>query len=181
MMCRDAEAGFTLIELMISLALFALISLAGITLIDSVLGIQTRTEGRLERLADIQRAMFTLTSDLAQLTSGPVAGMGETISFSRPAAALGGIPVRVSYGLSGGAITRTLDVLAGGGTQQVLPGVAAVRWRFYQSGQGWVDRWPPSPDLTEWPLAVEAEIALEPAVPGPAGTLRRVVALPSRP
>ncbi len=43
------EEGFTLIELMISLALFGLLAMAGFALVDGVLGIQARTAGRLDR------------------------------------------------------------------------------------------------------------------------------------
>ncbi|WP_226948552.1 PulJ/GspJ family protein, partial [Rhizorhabdus wittichii] len=68
------EAGFTLIELMISLALFGLIALAGLALVDSLMGIRDRTEGRLDRLAEVQRAMYVIDNDLTQISPGPLQG-----------------------------------------------------------------------------------------------------------
>lgn len=177
------EAGFTLIELMISLALFGLLAMAGFALVDGVLGIQARTSGRLDRLADIQRAMFVLTSDLEQVGGGPVRGGGASLSFSRPMSAAGGLPVSIRYGLAGGVMGRTVTTPGGGpsGTQMLLPGVAALHFRFWSRADGWTDRWPPTDDrFAEWPAAVEAVMTLPPS-PAPGGALRRVVQLPAHP
>jgi general secretion pathway protein J len=177
-----SEAGFTLIELMISLALFGLIALAGLALVDSLMGIRDRTEGRLDRLAEVQRAMYVIDNDLSQLSPGPLQGDGAGVSFSRPLAAAGGLPVRIDYQLGAGTLLR--GVRARGlpqGAQRLLQGVGSVRWSYYQPGAGWVDRWPPSPELSQkWPAAVAADIVL---MPGGTvnGTLRRVVPLPVHP
>ncbi len=177
------EAGFTLIELMISLALFGLIALAGLALVDGVLRVQAGTAGRLERLADVQRAMFVMTSDLEQIAPGPVAGGGAALSFNRPLAAVGGLPVPIRYGLAGGVFGRAVAVPdAGGGTQAVLDGVASLRFRFWTPDGGWVDRWPPSVErAADRPAAIAADIALMPGGKGVRGTIRRVVSLPARP
>jgi len=171
---REGEAGaagFTLIELMISLLLFALIAVAGVALVDSVLGVQGRTEERLDRLTAIQRAMLVVTADLEQIAAGDMSGGGADIAFRRAAPAVGGLPMGVRYVLEGGVLVRD----AGGGGQAVLRGVAGVRWRFWRAG-GWVDRWPQD-DGRAWPGAVELEVTL---AGQPAGTLRRVVVLPVR-
>lgn len=182
MIPRDGEAGFTLIELMISLALFGLIAVAGLALVEGVLGIEARTGGRLDRLAELQRALYVVTLDLEQVTDGTVEGSGDALSFNRRAPALGGIPVPVRYALAGGELDRVLGGPGSGGTQRLLTGVSKVHWRFYEPERGWVDRWPPGPEQAEaWPAAVAAEIALEGGTPGPNGLVRRVVALPSRP
>lgn len=164
------DAGFTLIELIISLLMFALIAAAGVALVDSVLGVQGKTEERLDRLTALQRAMLVMTGDLEQVAIGDMTGGGADLSFSRAAPGVGGPPVVVRYVLSGGVLTRD----AGGGAQAVLRGVAGVRWRFWQNG--WTDRWPPT-DLRDWPQAVEVEVTLSGQ---PSGTLRRVVTLPVR-
>ncbi|PTQ09857.1 prepilin-type cleavage/methylation domain-containing protein [Sphingomonas oleivorans] len=175
---RAGEAGFTLIELMISLALFGLIALAGVALVDSVLGIRARTDGRLERLGDMQRAMFVLTNDIEQVARGPVVGTSETLSFSRHMASVTGLPVPVHYALAGGTLGRSLGT---GGTQRLLTHVSGVHWRYYKPGQGWLDRWPPGQDQAQaWPAAISVDIMLD-GGPGSSGLLRRVVALPSRP
>lgn len=172
---RLDEAGFTLIELMISLALFALIAVAGLALVDSVLGVQERTDGRLDRLASLQRAMLVVGSDLEQIARGDLKGDGAGVTFTRAAPGIGGPPIGVNYGLSGGILTRS----AGGATQALLPGVGGLRWRFYDGG--WLDRWPSSEAAARvWPRAVELELTLAEEV-APQGTLRRVVLLPVRP
>jgi general secretion pathway protein J len=179
MSAKGREAGFTLVEMMTALALFALIALAGVTLVDGVLGVQERTGGRLDRLGEMQRAMYVLASDLEQLARGPVAGGAAKLGFSRMGAGVAGVPVRVNYALSDGAVSRIVEGPSGATRQQLLSGVSALRWRFHRKGAGWVERWPPSPaEIHAWPDAVEAEMLLSGK---PAGTLRRVVALPARP
>ena len=176
------EGGFTLVELIVALALFGLIALAGLSLVDGVLGMERRTGARLDRLADIRRAMFVIGSDLSQVSGGPIAGGGAALSFSRPLAAAGGLTVDMRYGLSGGAMVRGVTVPGGpSGAQAMLPAVGALRFRFWTAADGWVDRWPPADDRAgEWPAAIEATLAL-PTAPAPGGTLRRVVVLPVRP
>lgn len=168
------EQGFTLLELIISLGLFALISVAGLGLLDSVLNVQGRTEIRLSRLADLQRAMFVVQSDLDQMTRGEISGGGSRIAFTRIAGGLGGAPLAVSYGERGGVLVRIAP-----GPQALLQGVSGARWRF-RDGAAWVDRWPPSEARRqEWPRAVSLEMQV--AGQGPQGLLRRVVVLPVQP
>lgn len=168
---RADDAGFTLIELMISLLLFALIAVAGVALVDSVLGVQGRTEARLDRLTALQRAMLVVDADLQQVAAGDVAGGAASISFRRAAPGVGGPPVGVRYAVDGGVLIRD----AGNGGQVVLRGITNARWRFWGAG-GWVERWPQG-DERAWPGAVELEVTL---AGQPSGTLRRVVTLPVR-
>lgn len=168
-----ADAGFTLIELMISLLLFALIAVAGLALVDSGLGVQGRTEARLDRLSDLQRTMLVVSGDLEQVARGDIGGGGAQVHFTRAAPGVGGPPVAVTYRVADKVLVRD----AGAGPQVLLTGVTDVRWRFF--ADGWVDRWPPSEEqAVEWPRAVEIELTLEGN--GPQGSLRRVVVLPAR-
>lgn len=174
---REAEQGFTLIELMISLGLFALIATAGLALVQGVLNVQGRTEVRLDRLSELQRAMFVVTSDLDQISSGQVSGGGDAIKFSRVAPGTGGQSAEVQYALADGAFVRSI----GRAQQPLLPGVAGARWRFYDGG--WIDRWPrDESEADRWPQAIEVELQLAPPgkLGGPTGSLRRMVVLPTR-
>jgi general secretion pathway protein J len=171
---RGGDAGFTLIELMISLGLFALIAVAGLALVDGIIKVQGRTETRLDRLADLQRALFVVSSDLDQLAGGDISGGGATLSFTRAAPGMGGPAVPLRYAVTGGMLVRSLGPMP----QRVLGGVSAARWRFWDGA--WVDRWPLDAEgKSRWPRA----IALEMQVAGPGGTsapVRRVIALPAR-
>lgn len=170
---RPGEAGFTLLEVMISLVLFALIAIAGVTLIDGILGVQGRTEKRLDRLADIQRALFVVTSDLDQVTRGAITGGGAAASFRRVAPGVGGVPVEVRYSVAGGALIRQVGPVP----QLLLSGVQSAQWRFFDGE--WADGWPPSEEARDrWPRAIEVQLEL---TGGPGGALRRVVVLPAQP
>ncbi|PKP91240.1 MAG: prepilin-type cleavage/methylation domain-containing protein [Alphaproteobacteria bacterium HGW-Alphaproteobacteria-16] len=169
------EEGFTLLELIISLGLFALIAVAGLGLLDSVLNVQGRTDTRLARLSDLQRAMFVVQSDLDQVTRGDMAGGGADLSLTRVAAGLGGPPVAVTYAIDGGSLIRTAPQ-----RQTVLTGVQGAAWRF-RDGNVWVDRWPPNEERRgEWPRAIALDMQVG-GVAGPQGALRRVVVLPDQP
>lgn len=179
---KAEEAGFTLIELMISLALFALIAMAGLGLVEALMNIQQRTEGRLDRLAELQRAMYVVSNDITQVTAGPIAGNVAVLSFNRPLPAEGGLPVRVQYQLGAGTLLRGLRGRGlPQGEQRVLQGVSSLRWSYYAPGLGWVDRWPPAPDrAATWPAAIAADITLAPGGTV-GGSLRRVTLLPAQP
>jgi general secretion pathway protein J len=166
------EAGFTLIELMISLALFALIAVAGLALVDSILGVQGRTARRLDEQGAMARAMYVLTSDVDQIARGRIVSNGQELIFTRAAPGLGGAPSEIRWLRQGDLLVRRV----GSAVQPALPGVTGLTARFWDAG-GWRPGWPPNEERGEdWPQAVEMTIGL-----GSRGTLRRVIALPARP
>jgi general secretion pathway protein J len=169
------ESGFTLIELMISMGLFALIAVAGLALVDGIIKVQDRTEGRLDRLTDIQRSMYVVAGDLDQIASGRLTSNGANLTFNRAAPGLGGAAVQLRYILTGGQLVRSV----GSTPQLALGNVTSARWRFWDGA--WSDRWPINDDTVDkWPRAVSLDLQV--ANPGGApATLRRVVALPTRP
>lgn len=171
------EQGFTLIELMISLGLFALIAVAGLALVQGIINVQGRTEKRLDRLAELQRTMFVVTSDLDQIAQGQISGDAQAgLKFTRAAPGFGGPPVEVRYLVAGGTLVRQ----AGDMPQQLLPGVTVARWRFWDGA--WADKWPmKEEDAARWPRAIELEMQVAtPPGGGPSGILRRVIVLPAQ-
>jgi general secretion pathway protein J len=170
------EQGFTLIELMISLGLFALIAVAGLALVQGIINVQGRTDVRLDRLADLQRTLFVVTSDIDQIATGRVTGDAEQgLTFTRAAPGEGGARMEVRYRLAGGILLREV----GGMPQRLLPGVTAARWRFW-NGE-WRDRWPLTEEAADqWPRAIEMELQVASPEGGSAGTVRRVVVLPEQ-
>ena len=175
----EGEGGFTLVELLVSLGLFALIAVAGVALVDSIIGIQARTATRLDRLDTVERTMFVIQSDLDQVSAGTISGGGPVLVFHRVAPGIGGIALQIRYRLAGPVLMRE-----GAGRQQpVIDGIAGGRFSFFD-GARWVDRWPletpPANAPPPWPRAVALELRL--AGEGTAGgLLRRVVALPAPP
>ena len=148
-------------------------------LVDSIIGIQGRTQARLDRLDALERTMVVVASDLDQVAGGPIEGGGATIAFSRSAPAFGGAAIPIRYRLAGTTLLRE----GAGRSQTVVGDVAAVRWRFFD-GAGWVDRWPvaPPPANTPAPRPRAVEVELQAGGAGTlAGYLRRVVALPAAP
>ena len=171
---RDREAGVTLTEVLVALVLFALIGAAGFAVLDQVIRVQARTEGRLERLAEIQRAMHLVTLDFMQATGGSLGSSDGAVAFRR-SGGTGGMAVR--YGLDGAdAGAQRLGKLRRG--QAGAAGrVDDARWQFYAPETGWTDAWPPA--RRSRPQSGGRRALGRLAGPGLAGDLRRIVVLPA--
>lgn len=167
----EHQTGFTLIEMLVALALLALISLAGFALIQTVLTAQRRTEGRLERSAGLERALYLVDSDFGQAIEGPYEA-DHAILIRRNAA---GGPVLVSYAVVGGALVR----LHGATARPLIASVTSAEWRFHRAGV-WTAE-PPKREDEDPADAIALTLHLAPANGAPGGTLRRVVALPAKP
>ena len=171
---RDAQAGLTLVEVLVALVLFALIGAAGFSVLDQILRTQSRTEGRLERLAQVQRALHLFSLDVMQASGGSLAFAEDAVALQRD----GGLAVR--YGLEETALMRRVSGGLGQTpvAQVLLTDATDIAWRFYAPDLGWVADWPPVTDRPPGnPAAVELEVTL--AGPGLAGSLRRVAILPA--
>ncbi|AQR62279.1 hypothetical protein BZG35_11960 [Brevundimonas sp. LM2] len=165
-----SRQGFTLVEVLIAMALFALIGVAGFTLLDGVLRTQGATETRLSRLAEIQRAMLVISTDLNQVT-GSLAGSGAALALQKTD--LSGAVVNVQYDLTGDRLTRTLSGAAGARTQILLEDVGSVRWTFHRRHGDWLDTWPqPAP-----PVAIPAPVAAPGAPPAPSAISQGITAI----
>lgn len=171
-----SEDGFTLIEVMIALALFALIGMAGVALVEAVIGVQDRTRVRLDGIAEIRRADYIIGVDLDQIEPGDFAGTETALRFQRHGfTGIRGVG-KVSYSLARGTLQRSVD---GGPAQRLLSGVASVHWRYYEAGRGWATLWTaPSAEPGRLPDGIAIEATLSGDGGGPTGSFRRVVALP---
>jgi len=175
---RGHETGFTLIEVVISLALFALISVAGLALVDAIVRVDERTAGRLERLGQLHRAMYVLSRDLEQSSVGSVEEIADGVRFERQPGGLDEAGRAISYALRGGSLFRIVGEGAAGTSQLLVSGVSSARWSFFLVGRGWENDIPA--DERSQPLrpaAIAVEIMLDGAA-APSGSLRRVVELP---
>ena len=157
---------------MISLLLFALIAVAGVALVDSVLGVQGKTEARLDRLTALQRAMLVVTGDLEQVARrrhDRGRGRGQLLARRRRASAVRRSCVR--YALDRGVLVRD----AGSGAQAVLRGVTACAGGSGRTAGSIAGR---RASARDWPQRGRGRGGARRAEP--AGTLRRVVTLPVR-
>lgn len=172
---RSDESGFTLVEMLVVVALFALIGMAGFAVVDGIVGVQRRTEGRLERLADLQRAMHIITADLEQAEPLSLRFDGTMLSLQRSAGGQGE-PTTIAFMLREGILYRMIGT-GGGQGQRLVPDARSVSWSALYPGTGWQALLPGPADPKRYPRAVALELTL---ADGEAADqmVRRVVALP---
>lgn len=184
-----ADAGFTLVEAIISLALFALIALAGFGLLDSVLNVQHRTQDSLDELGRMQRAMLIVDQDFTRLSQGPWIEADKAMILAR--ATLAGERTKIRYRLTDDRLERVIGDGSAPRVQVLLDKVAGLTWTCFEAG-AWRPDCPPAPDMTApdtvgpavarpRPAAVALTIVLAGRAPMRGGTLRRVMRPPAQP
>ena len=175
---RDTSAGVTLVEVMVALVLFALIGAAGFSVLDQVIRAQDQTEGRLQRLAAVQRTMLIVSRDFLAATGRSLSFADGAVSFRRSA---GDGEMAVRYDLEDATLVRQVSSDGVAANQALLPGVGAINWGFLGVHGGWSGNWPPDGllDAPPNPAAVALDLTL--TVPGPTGVLRQIAVLPADP
>jgi general secretion pathway protein J len=168
----QARNGFTLVELLVALAIFGLIAAAGVSLLSVSVQSQARVTQRLDSDGDTGRILSILGQDFAQAT--PRAWRDE-FGSSRSALELGRDGALITYIRSGEGSSRIMLRLAGRvlSRQNISPvdgdskprrmtlatGVDAVQIRVRERGQ-WTSNWRPiAPDRL--PDAVELVVGQE--------------------
>lgn len=174
----DVEGGFTLVELLVSLLIFGMLSAAGVAILSVGVHAQKSATETLDRLSQIRRLGAIVTSDLAQAAprvwrdeagaAQPAFSGGsgqETAALSlvrRGWENFDGAPrstlQKVEYRLAGDRIERIahrhVDGAAALQPVTVIDNVHALRLRYRDRRGEWRERWDPRrPD--ELPRAVE--------------------------
>ncbi len=174
---RAAESGFTLVEMMVSLLIFAMLSAAGVALLSFSVRAQGAANERLDEVAALRRVNAILTADLAQAVPRPYRDRAGALqaAFSGGGAegttALGLVRggwsnpdllpraslQRVEYRLAAGRLERVAWPYVDGAeplqAAVLLTGVRSLRLRYRIKGD-WRDTW--DSDLPEaLPEAVE--------------------------
>ena len=160
---RARSAGFTLIEVMIALAIFGMIAAAGVALLAFSVRAQGATDAALDNLGAVNRLSSILTADLAQAQDRPTrdeqgtrrpalsGGAGQVPllrlvrgGWANPDAAPRADVQKVDYRLNAGAIERVaypaLDGAPALPPAVLLDGVRQVGLRFRYLG-AWSDHW----------------------------------------
>ncbi|HQU14848.1 MAG: type II secretion system protein GspJ [Chromatiales bacterium 21-64-14] len=189
---RDpAGTGFTLLEMLVAIAVFAVVAALAYGGLLSVLHTRQETDLRMQQLTELQMAYLQLERDLQQAVPRTIrdelgstvaaflGGAGTATLFeetrggrSNPAGLPRSSLERVAYRLKGDTLIRStwaeLDRAPGATPQDadVLHGVHTAEIRFLDAQQVWQPSWPPAgllaaPGAAPLPRAVEVVLDLK--------------------
>ena len=201
-----ARRGFSLIELLVALAVFAALAAAAYGGLAEIARARGALAERQDRFAAVVRAVSTVERDLRQAVSRPVRGnargeplpalMGAAdrieltrLGFANPRAEPRSNLERVAYLVDAGRLQRgryaALDRAPGSlpATTMLIDRVDALRLRYLGGDGIWRDAWPPA-ELSGMPLGTQPIEWLPRAIEfrldtRDVGQLRRVIELPS--
>lgn len=195
-----AQTGFTLLELLVALAVFGILSAMAYGGLRTVLNGRDHVESQSRRLTELQRAYSLLAQDIEQALGRTTRdSYGQTLpalsgggyapllleltrtGWRNPAGLQRSQLQRVGYRLEDGKLYRgflpVLDQAQNSESleRQVLENVKGVELRFLDATLQWREAWPDnaSPDPSQLPRAVEISIDLEGF-----GKVRRVFRVP---
>ena len=134
---RHPTAGMTLVEVLVALAVFAVIGIAAFSMLDQTLRSERIADARLARLADEQRLMQVMTLDTMQMISGSLSRDDTGISFLRRSAvsADGGGTLAVRYTVSASDFVRDIGAPGAEPVRQVLlTRLQGASWQAVQDG-----------------------------------------------
>lgn len=165
---QPGQRGFSLLEMMVALAIFALLSSAGVVVLAQTADSREVVAARMQQLGQLQRTRALLGSDLGQAAARPTrdANARDSSAAFAPRGS-GGDPQRlfaivrhgwenpaalpraslqhVEYRLVDGRLERrtrpALDGTEPGPPQILLEGIDAVQLDYLYEGQ-WLDGWP---------------------------------------
>lgn len=173
---RPADAGLTLVEMLVALAILSVIGVAGLAMLDTTLTVQRGTEDRLDRLERIDRAMAVLRRDLVTAASGAVELSDEGLVFDRDASS-GRLTIRIA--LDEGTLVRRVQGAtdtADPAPQRLLDDVRAARWRLLDQGRAWRVEWS---DAASRPRAAELTLRVDLPGRGAVAEVTRLFVMPA--
>ena len=157
------SAGFTLLELLVALAIFSLVAVMSYNALKTVLNQQAATEVQADALAELQKVYLLMQRDIEQVVPRPVrdeygdtqpALIGdETLQLTRggwsnPAGRLRSTLQRVGYAYEDGELVRyiwaVLDRAQDSDPQRqpLIGDIGDMTIRYLAANNEWDDRWP---------------------------------------
>lgn len=166
---RDPAAGITLVEMLVALVIFALVGLASFTTLDAILRARERTDGRLEHLARLDRALQVFGRDLAQADP-----LGISLSDDALTAVQGDGRSQRRYSVKEDGLQRESGQVNAPDplVQRLIQPVRQVTFRVLGADREWRDVWPDATGGMDGALAVDMVVELTGGK-----VLRRFVAL----
>lgn len=173
----SSELGFTLVEMLVALAIFGLLSAGGVALLRASVTTQEDLAARFDRDRGEARIVALFQSDVSQAIARPLTGMGDKRSpsltggparfsltrdgWANPGEQPRGSLQRVSWSGEGGAVVRIahlfLDGSDPGHGARLGEGIGAVRFRYRLGDGSWADSFTPD-ERQLLPAAVEMTI-----------------------
>ena len=171
------ERGFTLVEMLVALSIFAVIAAMGVSLLRSSVDTQNAVQARLQGMSGINRVRAVMANDLAQAVQRSTRGqagepvpafVGSSNGFAfvhAGAGSLDGSPrpnvERVGYALTGGEWRRAtqpmLDGTALSDGDRLIGDVTAAAVRYRDAQGNWSESWNSDPG-DRLPRAVEVRL-----------------------
>jgi general secretion pathway protein J len=188
---RGRSAGFTLLELLVALAIFALLAVMSYAGLSTVLNTEQVVDTEMERLTEIQRSVAFITRDIQQTVDRPIrdaygdpqpALAGSTLlataetpvleltrnGYRNPLGTNRSTLQRVAYRVADHTLLRdTWRVLDRAQDSQpdsvtLCTGINALQIRYLDQDQNWHEQWPPQDSQYQGPaIPLAVEVTLE--------------------
>lgn len=173
------QNGFTLLELVIAMAIFALLGLASWKLFDAVVRVQQGTGAHEREFKRLQRAVAMIERDVLHVTPrGTVLSQGvlqvQRSNWRNPLDQPRSERQTLTYRLDNGALWRESqsDLGLTPQRQKLLGDVRVLSWRLFDPQSGWRSDWPVGGKVNT-ATALELQLSV-----GRFESIRRVLLLP---